>query len=54
LRITPLGKRHLDTWLRSPVAHVRQVRGELLLKLALLARMHKPAKRLPDAAAAVA
>jgi PadR family transcriptional regulator AphA len=46
LAITPDGKRHLDAWLRSPVAHLRDVRGELMLKLALLARMHRSARRL--------
>jgi PadR family transcriptional regulator AphA len=46
LAITRVGKRHLDLWLRTPVAHLREVRGELMLKLALLARMRRSAQPL--------
>jgi DNA-binding PadR family transcriptional regulator len=33
---TGSGRRLLDAWLREPVSHVREIRSELLLKLALL------------------
>lgn len=33
MAITPKGRRALGTWLAGPVAHPRDVRGELLLKL---------------------
>jgi DNA-binding PadR family transcriptional regulator len=36
--ITPAGREALDTWLRTPVRHVREVRSHLLMKLALLDR----------------
>jgi len=36
--ITPQGREALDTWLRTPVRHVREVRSHLLMKLALLDR----------------
>ena len=36
--VTPAGRRALERWLRSPVPHVRDIRSELLLKLALLER----------------
>ncbi len=36
--VTPDGRRAADRWLHSPVEHVRQIRSELLLKLALLDR----------------
>ena len=49
LSVTRLGRRRLDTWLRKPVAHMREVRSELMLKLALLALMQKPAERLVNA-----
>jgi PadR family transcriptional regulator AphA len=49
LAITRVGKRHLDLWLRTPVAHLREVRGELMLKLALLARMRRSAQPLVTA-----
>ncbi len=39
LQATPEGRRAAEGWLRQPVAHVRDVRSELLLKLALLARI---------------
>jgi len=44
LRVTPAGRRALTAWLRAPVAHIRDVRTELLLKLALHERAgHDPA-----------
>jgi PadR family transcriptional regulator AphA len=46
LAITAEGKRRLDAWLRTPVAHLRDVRTELMLKLALLARAGKPPQKL--------
>ena len=36
--VTVGGRAAADRWLRSPVEHVRQIRSELLLKLALLDR----------------
>src|SRR5262249_62265866 len=36
--ITPRGREALETWLRTPVRHVRDVRSHLLMKLALLDR----------------
>jgi len=36
--ITPPGREALETWLRTPVWHVRDVRSHLLMKLALLDR----------------
>jgi PadR family transcriptional regulator AphA len=44
LGLTSDGKRQLDRWLATPVAHMREVRTELLLKLAVLAHL----KRKPD------
>ncbi len=38
-RITRSGKRRLDVWLESPVGHVRDMRIEFQLKLALLQRL---------------
>jgi len=38
LRATPEGCRAAQGWLRQPVAHARDVRSELMLKLALLSR----------------
>jgi DNA-binding PadR family transcriptional regulator len=38
LHATPEGCRAAQGWLRQPVIHVRDVRSELLLKLALLSR----------------
>jgi len=37
-RITPEGREALDTWLAMPVAHIRDIRTELLVKLVLLER----------------
>jgi PadR family transcriptional regulator AphA len=49
LAVTPDGKRQLDRWLTTPVAHMREVRTELLLKLAVLDHLN----RKPDRLAAV-
>jgi PadR family transcriptional regulator AphA len=38
LRATPRGRRAVTTWLDEPVAHLRDVRTALLVKLALRAR----------------
>ena len=38
LRATPSGRRVHEAWLATPVEHLREVRTELLLKLALLSR----------------
>lgn len=38
LSVTPAGRRAADRWLATPVAHVRDVRTELLLKVVLLGR----------------
>ena len=38
LRVTPPGRRHLRRWLGQPVAHIRDLRIEFLLKLTLLER----------------
>jgi DNA-binding PadR family transcriptional regulator len=40
-RITPTGRRRLRRWLAEPVEHVRQLRIEFLLKLALLERCNQ-------------
>ena len=48
------GRRLLRAWLRTPVEHVRDVRGELLIKLALLARAGRPQRRARRAAAEAA
>lgn len=37
-RVTSRGRRQLEDWLAQPVAHVRDIRIEFLLKLALLHR----------------
>jgi DNA-binding PadR family transcriptional regulator len=36
--VTPAGRAAVRQWLRTPVAHVRDVRSQLLMKLALLHR----------------
>ncbi len=46
--ITAEGKRELRRWLATPVRHVRDVRTELLVKLALLMRSGKPTRALVD------
>jgi PadR family transcriptional regulator AphA len=42
------GRRALRTWLHAPVDHIRDVRGELLIKLALLARAKRPHRELVE------
>jgi PadR family transcriptional regulator AphA len=42
LRVTPRGRSALRRWLTTPVDHVRDVRSEFLVKLALLERSEKP------------
>jgi PadR family transcriptional regulator AphA len=37
--VTPRGRRELRSWLRQPVGHIRELRTELLAKLALLERL---------------
>jgi PadR family transcriptional regulator AphA len=49
LGLTPDGKRQLDRWLATPVAHMREVRSELLLKLAVLADLNRKPERLAAA-----
>lgn len=41
-RVTPAGRRALRRWLAAPVAHFRDVRAELLVKLLLLERSGRP------------
>ncbi len=53
LKLTDLGRSELDAWLQTPVAHMRDVRSELLLKLALLARIHQSVQPLVTAQAEV-
>jgi DNA-binding PadR family transcriptional regulator len=36
--VTPAGREAVDSWLQTPVEHVRDVRSHLLMKLALLHR----------------
>jgi len=45
-RITPTGRRHLKLWLARPVAHIRDMRIEFQLKLALLSRSGKSPRDL--------
>jgi DNA-binding PadR family transcriptional regulator len=40
LDITPEGRQQLLLWLRTPVEHMREVRGPLLVKLAITAHLH--------------
>jgi PadR family transcriptional regulator AphA len=49
LATTRTGKRRLDAWLRRPVAHLRDVRSELMVKLAILARLGRSAQSLVTA-----
>jgi DNA-binding PadR family transcriptional regulator len=44
--VTRRGKTALRRWLEEPVDHVRDVRGELLAKLALLERAGRPSEAL--------
>jgi DNA-binding PadR family transcriptional regulator len=48
-RVTPAGRRALDRWLAQPVAHPREVRAELLVKLLLLERADRPTAALLQA-----
>ena len=45
-RVTRPGKRRLNSWLGSPVGHVRDMRIEFQLKLALLQRLGRSPLRL--------
>jgi PadR family transcriptional regulator AphA len=45
-RVTRDGRRELDRWLASPVDHVREIRIEFLLKVALLIRARKSPRQL--------
>ena len=48
LTVTPPGRVAVDSWLERPVAHIREARSELLVKLALLDRRgrdHRPLVR---------
>jgi len=45
-RVTPAGRRRLDRWLTEPVGHVRDLRIEFLLKLALLQRAGRSVNEL--------
>jgi PadR family transcriptional regulator AphA len=45
-RPSPAGRRALQRWLRTPVAHFRDVRAELLVKLLLLERSGEPSEPL--------
>jgi len=49
LRATPGGRRAVSRWLRSPVAHPRDVRTELLVKLVLSDRRGLDARPLLEA-----
>lgn len=49
MTITPLGRSQLDAWLRTPVRHLRDIRSELLLKLALLACFSESGQPLVNA-----
>ncbi len=44
--LTPAGRRALQGWLRAPVAHFRDVRAVLLVKLHLLERSGRPTRGL--------
>jgi PadR family transcriptional regulator AphA len=48
VRVTRLGRAALRRWLRTPVTHVRDVRSELLVKLALLDRAGEPNDELVE------
>jgi PadR family transcriptional regulator AphA len=47
--LTADGKRQLDRWLATPVEHMREVRTQLLLKLAVLADLNRKPDRLATA-----
>jgi DNA-binding PadR family transcriptional regulator len=46
LTATPSGRREVDRWLGAPVAHLRDVRTELLLKLAFSRRVGRDPRPL--------
>jgi DNA-binding PadR family transcriptional regulator len=46
VRVTQRGRRALRSWLARPVDHVRDVRSEFLIKLALLGRSGRPHREL--------
>lgn len=48
VRATRSGRAALKRWLEMPVEHVRDVRTELLVKLALLDRAGRPARDLVE------
>ncbi len=48
LRLTTRGREVLDAWLQRPVAHIRDLRVEFLLKLAFLRRGGRPTRRLVE------
>jgi DNA-binding PadR family transcriptional regulator len=48
VRATRRGRAAVRRWLETPVEHVREVRTELLVKLALLARSKQDARRLVE------
>lgn len=48
VRVTARGRRELRDWLARPVTHVRDVRTELLVKLALLSRAGQSTSELVD------
>jgi DNA-binding PadR family transcriptional regulator len=52
-RITRAGRRAVQSWLNSPVLHIRDVRTEFLIKLVLLERAGSDAVDLIDAQRAV-
>jgi DNA-binding PadR family transcriptional regulator len=49
LRTSPAGRRAVRSWLRTPVAHLRDVRTELLCKLVLAERRSSSAQPLLEA-----
>jgi len=49
MRATPIGRRRLRAWLGRPVAHPRDVRAELLLKVMLLERAGRDPRPLVQA-----
>jgi DNA-binding PadR family transcriptional regulator len=48
-RITPAGRKTVDAWLARPVAHIRDIRTELLVKLVLLERSDRDIAALVEA-----
>ncbi len=45
-RLRPMGRRAVREWLGTPVAHFRDVRAELVMKLLLLERSNRPTAAL--------